>query len=285
MFKKKEDLPIAVIDVETAQGFDVEYQPICSIAICLIDIDGTIQEPNKFLVKPPDNIISEETTAIHGVTPEMTKDAPDFKTLWHQIAELIQGRILVMHNADFDSGVIETELKKGNIESPKNQYTCTLDLARVAFPNEKRHGLSHLAKFLNIELEHHDPASDALVAAEILKTIMQQEKETNLVRLAKKLKVPVGILGSPPRWPGGFRHYESKPHFKMVDDEWSVAAPLGVLYKGIVITVQNKAGKISVVEIGGSKIVEAKATAGGILGCATSYKDVSENPEYQEYID
>lgn len=273
-------LPVAVIDVETAQGFNVSYQPVCAIAVCHIETDGTIKDSFKFFVQPPGNEISLDTTAVHGITPEMTKDAPDFKTLWPKILESIDGRVLAAHNADFDFSVIETELEKADITPPKSQYVCTLDIARALFPNFENHKLSSLTREFGIELDHHDPASDAKATAEVLKIMMEKGNKMNPIRLSKKYDVPVGIFGEPPRWPAGLRDWQRKPHFKKVHGKWAIAAQN--LKQGEVISVKKKSGEISLIEIG-SELEEVEIMGGGKLIASMDYKDVTEKPEYKDF--
>lgn len=280
----KDPYPVAVIDVETSQGFDVDYQPICAIAICHIEIDGTIKTPMKFLVQPPNNEISEDTAAIHGITPEMTKDAPDFAARWHEITELIKGRILAAHNADFDFKVIEAEMQKANISPPANSYVCTLDIAREVFPNLEKHGLAFLTEEFDIELDHHDPASDAKATAELLKIMMKCGKRENPVNLSEKYRVPVGVFGFPPRWDEGMKKWERDPHFKKIRGRWAVCASKGVLFEGAVVSVKKKSGETSVVKIG-TELEEIKASAGGTLIASMNYADVSDNPQIEDLQD
>lgn len=266
--------PVAVVDVETAQDFGNDYQPICAIAICDIETDGTIKEPHKFLVQPPNNEISEGTQAVHGITPEMTKDAPDIKTLWPEILELFGDKLLAAHNADFDFKILEKELEVNNLTSSNNKYICTLDIARAALPEIPGHGLANLVEAFNIELDHHDPASDAKATAEILKIMLKHKSEEDPVALSEKLEIPVGIFGKPPRWEGGLRPYERKPHFVRRKNQWIIAAPIGSLNPGDIVNVEKKSGEISVVKLG-SKFEEIKSFSGGELVLALEFEDAT----------
>ncbi len=275
---------VSVIDVETSQNFSAKYNPICAIAVCQIDINNfgliDIKKLEKFLVKPPNNDIAKETIAIHNITPDMTANAPSFKTLWPKLASLIEGNVLVAHNADFDFAILEKELEVAGIESPSNQYVCTLDIARKALPNEERHGLSYLAEKFDIPLDHHDPASDAKATASLLEIMMRHKGRINPQALSTFLGIPVGILGSPPRWPDGVRPYEREPHFRKYKGKWAIATLPGILKEGRIVTVTRKSGEVSLIEIEGN-LKEVTTSAGGTLVCALKYKDVTEEPEHQ----
>ncbi len=282
---KQNYVPYAVIDIETATDFSAENQHICAIAVCCSQPGGGLEVPVSFLVRPPDNEISPETTKIHKITPEMTKDAPEFKEVWGKVEEFIDGRMLLAHNADFDFSIIEQELKNNRISLGYDRgylYSCTLDMARVALPYSEKYSLDALAQKFNIALDHHDPASDAAAAGQLLIRLMQLQNRKNPLKLAQKLGVAVGKLGYPPRWKQGLRPWERKPHFKKVNGEWAICAPPGTLQEDGIVEVATRSGEYTCLKIG-KKLTTVQSSAGGVLECSMNYRDISQR-EYDEWI-
>ncbi len=282
----KKYVPYAVVDIETSTDFSAENQHICAIAVCRSLPDGRLEDPVSFLVRPPGNEISPETTKVHRITPEMTRDKPEFKEIWRVVEDHIEDRMLLAHNADFDFRIIEQEIKNNDITLQYDRpylYSCTLDMARAALPHEEGYGLSNLARKFGIDLDHHNPASDAAATAQLLIQLMSIQKRKNPLSLAKKLGVAVGMLGYPPRWKHGLRPREKKPHFKKVNDKWLVCAPPGVLQEGGMIEIALESGDISYLKLG-KKMTTVKASAGGILECVLDFTNVSER-EYDEWVD
>jgi DNA polymerase-3 subunit epsilon len=79
--------PIAFFDLETT-GVNLSTDRIIEVAIIEILQDGTRQVKRKLL--NPGIPIPPETTAIHGITDEMVKDAPSFKQCGNELKQFIE---------------------------------------------------------------------------------------------------------------------------------------------------------------------------------------------------
>lgn len=118
----------------------------------------------------PDREVDEGAIEVHGITNEFLQDKPTFDAVAEQFLEYIDGAELVIHNAPFDVGFIDHELKLW--DSSKGQTTdyCsvldTLVLARQMHPGQ-RNSLDALCKRYEIDNSHRE-LHGALLDSEIL---------------------------------------------------------------------------------------------------------------------
>lgn len=151
------------IDFETANE---QYDSVCSLGIVVVK-NGNITQKKEYFIKPKELRFNEINVNIHGITASRVKDCPEFNEVWNEIKPYIESQIILAHNANFDVAVLEKVLQAYNIEIPKFEHICTVELSRHYFPNLKRHRLNDVANFLGLKLDHHNSLSDALVCAEI----------------------------------------------------------------------------------------------------------------------
>lgn len=105
---------------------------------------------------------------LHGVQPADVRGAPTFAEVWDWIAPQASDHPLVAHNAAFDMGVVRSELFRADITPVPFRYPCSARLARQAWPDMLSVSLPIVAAALGIELDHHDPCSDAAASGRIL---------------------------------------------------------------------------------------------------------------------
>ncbi len=119
----------------------------------------------------PEREIDEAATNVHGMTWAMLQDKPLFADIVDDFLEFVRGGVLIIHNAPFDLGFIDSELQRlspspGNLSQYIDSVEDTLKMARNKYPGQKN-SLDHLVKRLDI------PARDrrfhgALLDSEIL---------------------------------------------------------------------------------------------------------------------
>lgn len=146
------------IDFETAQG---KRWSICQVGLVRVE-NQIITEQLSILVQPPNNYYWNNFIDIHGITPELTADAPTFDKIWHHIEPFIKNQNVVAHNGfAFDFHCLKQTLEYYGISSPEFTGYCTY---RIYGNN-----LALLCGEHNIPLNHHDALSDARACAELFK--------------------------------------------------------------------------------------------------------------------
>ena len=104
-----------------------------------------------------------------GITQEMLADAPGLEEVLPTLAEWLDGRVLVAHNAPFDRRVLRRAFELIGFEWPNPPVLCTAALARKLLPLQNRRGLTVLADALGIEVETaHRALADAETCARVL---------------------------------------------------------------------------------------------------------------------
>ncbi len=104
-----------------------------------------------------------------GITQEMLAEAPGLEEVLPALAERLNGRVLVAHNAPFDRRVLRRGFELIGLEWPNPPVLCTAALARKLLPLQRRRGLGVLADALGIEVDTaHRALADAETCARVL---------------------------------------------------------------------------------------------------------------------
>ncbi len=118
----------------------------------------------------PQREIEAEAQAVHGITPEFLADKPLFSSVVDEFMEYVKGAELIIHNAPFDVGFINNELKLLNSKWGKLEDHCTildtLVMARDKYPGQ-RNSLDALCKRLDVNNQHRE-LHGALLDSQIL---------------------------------------------------------------------------------------------------------------------
>jgi DNA polymerase III subunit epsilon len=128
------------LDVETTGGTATRDR-VTEVAWVLLDGNTVTRE--SYLVNPHTNI-APFIQQLTGITNEMVADAPDFAAIAPKLQEAMQGAVFVAHNARFDYGFIKNEFKRAGLGF-RAPVLCTVKLARLVDPQEKRHNLDAVA--------------------------------------------------------------------------------------------------------------------------------------------
>ena len=144
------------------------------IEIGCVEILGREKSGNEFqsYINPEGKEISKEAKEITNISPEQLSEAPKFKDIADKFIDFVKGAELVIHNAEFDIGFINNELKKIKHQVSDIRDICTvfdtLVHARKAFPGQ-RNNLDALSNRLGIsgyDRTHHGALLDAQILAD-----------------------------------------------------------------------------------------------------------------------
>ncbi len=125
------EVEFAVVDVETT-GLSAAYgHRVCEVA-CLRVCNGETLASLESLVDPR-RAISEGAFYVNRITPEMLAGAPTFDRVAAPLLAMMDGAVLVAHNAPFDLSFLEAELELAGLPPLENPVVDTLALARRAY--------------------------------------------------------------------------------------------------------------------------------------------------------
>jgi DNA polymerase-3 subunit epsilon len=162
----------AVLDVETT-GLSPAYgHRVCEVA-CLRVCGGVVLDRAESLVDPL-RPISPGAFHVNRITPTMLRGAPTFDAVAKALLRVLDGAVLVAHNAPFDLGFLATELEIARRPPLECPVVDTLSLVRRAyrFPSNS---LSAVAEALNVELKPtHRAMSDVWTTFYVLERLLQR---------------------------------------------------------------------------------------------------------------
>ena len=157
-----------VLDTETTGLEPKEGHRIIEIG-CVEMVDRKLSGNNFHQYLQPDREIDAGAIEVHGITNEFLVDKPRFEDIVDDFASYVKGAELVIHNAPFDVGFINHELrlcKYGKQVSDLCSVLDTLSMARQMHAGQKNN-LDALCKRYEIDNTHRE-LHGALLDAEIL---------------------------------------------------------------------------------------------------------------------
>lgn len=158
-----------VLDTETTGLEPSEGHRIIEIgALELLNRRHTGRSFHQYL--QPDRAIDEGAVEVHGITTEFLADKPRFGDIVDDFLDFIRDAELIIHNAPFDVGFLNHELRLLGGEHGKLERYCTvldsLALARKLHPGQKNN-LDALCKRYAVDNSRRE-LHGALLDAEIL---------------------------------------------------------------------------------------------------------------------
>lgn len=142
----------------------------CSIGMAKVR-DGQIVETFYSFINPIPDDSKRNNSFVHGITPEMVKDAPTFDKIWDKVSSLIEDYPLVAHNSEFDRSVFSYLLEHYSLADPSSfEFQCTYKLT----------GLKLELACMNYGIEtetHHHAGKDAVMCANLYLEISKKDPE------------------------------------------------------------------------------------------------------------
>jgi DNA polymerase-3 subunit epsilon len=171
-----EKAKVVVFDTETTGLYPEDGDRVIQIAFILLDENLEYVTDFSTLFNPSRDV---GRTDIHGITQGMVRIAPRFGSMAEKFAKVLDGKVLVAHNADFDMRFLESEFFQSPFPTPKvKKVIDTLALARQHVRGPKNYKLMSLVEHFEIDTSNapfgraHDARFDAWCCAEILKRIL-----------------------------------------------------------------------------------------------------------------
>ncbi|WP_061956955.1 3'-5' exonuclease family protein [Cupriavidus pauculus] len=203
--------PIVFVDLETT-GPDANRDRITEIGVVEVGPHG-IEEWDTLI--DPQTAIPPFIQGMTGITDAMVRGQPTFASIAELLAERLQGRLFVAHNARFDYSFLKNEFRRADITF-RADVLCTLRLSRSLFPSVERHGLDALIARFNLTPKGRHRA---LADADLLWQFWQKIHglytvdlvESAVKALVKHASLPAGLtetaLDDVPHGPGIYLFY------------------------------------------------------------------------------
>jgi DNA polymerase-3 subunit epsilon len=168
-----------VLDTETTGISVKEGHRIVEIGC--IELDNLIPTKNKFhCYLNPERKVSEKAFEVHGYSDDFLSKQKKFKEIVEEFLNFIDGKKLVIHNAEFDIAHLNHELKLLGKNELKNEVTDTLTLARDKFPGSPI-SLDALCKRYRIDNSkrvQHTALIDCDLLAKVYINLIDQKEPT-----------------------------------------------------------------------------------------------------------
>ena len=139
---------------------------------CVEMVNRRLTGRNLHLYLNPERPGSEEAIRIHGLTDEFLADKPVFAAVADEILDYCRDAEIIIHNASFDIGFLNAELKrldKGVFTDHVAGVIDSLVMAREMFPG-KSNSLDALCRRLEVDNSHRT-LHGALMDAELLSIV------------------------------------------------------------------------------------------------------------------
>jgi DNA polymerase III subunit epsilon len=168
---------------------------------CLEMVNRRLTDRRLHLYVNPERSSSEDALKVHGITDEFLADKPRFAEVAQQLIDYVKGAEVVIHNAAFDVGFIDAELKRAGLAPLRDhgvQITDSLMLAREMFPG-KSNSLDALCRRLEVDNSNrtlHGALLDAGLLAEVY--IRMTRGQDSLVIEAASASTSSGAAGDAP---------------------------------------------------------------------------------------
>tara|TARA_A200000113_G_scaffold205495_1_gene201789 strand:+ start:252 stop:962 length:711 start_codon:yes stop_codon:yes gene_type:complete len=152
-----------VLDTETT-GLDFENGDKI-VEIGIVELENHIQTGNSFhYYLNPERDSSSEALKVHGLTTEFLSDKPKFVEIVEEFINFLGDSKIIIHNASFDIGFINSQLKGCNFqEIDETRVIDTIVLAKNKYRGQSV-SLDSLCRRYNIDItgrEIHGALKDA----------------------------------------------------------------------------------------------------------------------------
>ena len=117
----------------------------------------------------PERDVPADAVRIHGLTDEFLASKPLFSAVAESFLEFVAGARLIIHNAEFDLGFLNAELRRTERDDLRNDVVDTLALARKKYPGGQA-SLDALCRRFNVDNSartKHGALLDAELLAEV----------------------------------------------------------------------------------------------------------------------
>ncbi len=186
-----------VLDTETTGLSVAEGHRIVEIG-CL-ELKDLIPTKKKFhCYLNPERRVSESAFKVHGYTDEFLSKQKKFNEIVDEFLNFINGKRLIIHNAEFDLSHLNNELKILGKGAIKEEVVDTLQVARDKFPGSST-SLDALCKKYNIDnskREKHNAIIDCELLSKVYINLIDQKEPSLELNVERDLNSKITNLSN-----------------------------------------------------------------------------------------
>lgn len=205
----------AIVDIETTGGY-ASGNGITEIAIVIHD-GQQVLDFYETLINPHQQI-PYFIKSLTGITDQMVAHAPSFNEVGEHIYRLLQDKVFVAHNVNFDYSFVKHQLADAGYDLNVKKL-CTVRLARKIIPGMRSYSLGKLCHQLGINLNNaHRAGGDAMATAELFSLLVSKDEKGVIKGMVKGRNteqyippnVPIEQVESLPKTAGVYYFYNNK---------------------------------------------------------------------------
>lgn len=218
------DVPFVALDLETT-GARAGTSKITEIGA--VRIEGFREVAHFSTLVNPLRPIPPMITRLTGISQDMVADAPRIEEVIPDLIRFLDGAVVVAHNATFDVGFLNYELRRLKGRRLGDGAIDTLPLARALAPGLPNYRLHTVAEALGAPVEAcHRALADAQAAGHVFVTLAGRLQERGVTRLGE-LRAYVSpssrfamdklrLTRELPKCPGTYRFVDKEGHILYV---------------------------------------------------------------------
>ena len=191
-----DDVPLAILDTETTGLESALGHRIIEIAILRLENWQEVGQINQLV--NPGRPIPYAASRVNKIFDNDVAAAPPFADYAGEIETLLDGALVVAHNARFDAGFIAAEWTLTDRGPLQNPCACTLELARRRY-NFWRNNLSEVARSLGIRPGRaHRAMNDVWMTAQVFRRMLKDLNHWGIHTVGELMHAQGGPIYFPP---------------------------------------------------------------------------------------
>jgi DNA polymerase-3 subunit epsilon len=193
-----------ILDIEATGGVPKQSR-IIEIGLIVFQNGKKVMEWERLI--NPNRRISRFIQNYIGISNEMVQEAPKFEDISEELTEILDGKLLIAHNAFTDLEFLQKEFRRLKVDY-KPQILCSLKLSQKIYPIFRkhgldsvieRHGISSVLKSLGIDsIKRHRALGDVFIVWFLLQQ-MERDFDTtylqsNINNILKQINLKAKLL-------------------------------------------------------------------------------------------
>lgn len=173
----------AIVDIETTGGY-ASNNDVTEVCIVLHDGQQVIDR-FETLVKPAVSI-PYYIQSLTGITHTLVASAPSFEEVAPKIFSLLQGKVFIAHNVNFDYSFLKHHLLQAGFDL-HCQKLCTVRLSKQVFPGLPSYSLGNLCRHFGIPIRNrHRAGGDTEATVRLFERILLNDGHIHIAEFLKK---------------------------------------------------------------------------------------------------